>query len=188
MVEYASIHKKVLVIADRSVAFASEFTESDFCDGFGPRHATPYCSGRINGHLGVGKCDILGSCLAKTNAYSNVSNPSSTCSLPWQGFKATDQTQKEELILEERGTNTEDLCKNLLQEFAVYLDYLRSLDSDERSRYSCLRKIFRDLFVRDGSDWTILEYLRGNCEASCLAGGRLRREPVLNMKSGAQRQ
>ena len=87
-------------------------------------------------------------------------------SLPWQGLIATDQTQKEELILEEkRRINTEDLCEDLPQEFAIYFDYIRSLDFDEKPKYSYLRKIFRDLFVREGFnydlvyDWTVLEYL-----------------------------
>ena len=88
-------------------------------------------------------------------------------SLPWQGLTATDQTQKEELILEEkRKINTGDLCEDLPQEFAVYFDYIRSLNFDQKPKYSYLRKIFRDLFVREGFDydhvydWTILEYLR----------------------------
>ncbi len=88
-------------------------------------------------------------------------------SLPWQGLAATDQTQKEELILEEKKRiNAEDLCEGLPQQFAVYFDYIRSLNFDEKPKYSYLRKIFRDLFVREGFDydhvydWTILEYLR----------------------------
>ena len=49
---------------------------------------------------------------------------------------------------------------------AVYFDYIRSLRFDEKPKYSYLRKIFRDLFVREGFDydhvydWTILEYLK----------------------------
>ena len=88
-------------------------------------------------------------------------------SLLWQGLTATDQTQKEELILEEkRKINTGDLCEDLPQEFAVYFDYIRSLKFDKKPKYSYLRKVFRDLFVREGFDydhvydWTILEYLR----------------------------
>ena len=88
-------------------------------------------------------------------------------SLPWQGLTSTDQMQKEELILEEkRRINTEDLCEDLPQEFAIYFDYIRSLDFDEKPKYSYLRKIFSHLFVREGFDydhvydWTILEYLR----------------------------
>ena len=60
-------------------------------------------------------------------------------SLPWQGLTATDQTQKEELILEEkRRINTDDLCEDLPQEFAVYFDYIGSLDFDEKPKYSYL--------------------------------------------------
>ena len=67
---------------------------------------------------------------------------------------------------EKRRINIEDLCEDLFQEFAVYFDYIRSLDFDKKSKYSYLCKIFRDLFVREGFDydyvydWTILKYLR----------------------------
>ena len=87
-------------------------------------------------------------------------------SLLWQGLTAIDQIQKEGLILEEkRRMNTEDLCEGLPQEFAVYFDYIRSLDFDEKPKYSYLRKIFRDIFVREDLDydhvydWIVLRYL-----------------------------
>jgi len=57
-------------------------------------------------------------------------------------------------------------CNILDSQFAVYFDYIRSLDFDEKPKYSYLRRIFRDLFVCEGFDydhvfdWTILEYLR----------------------------
>ena len=66
---------------------------------------------------------------------------------------------------EKRTINTEDLCEGLPGEFAAYFDYIRSLDFDEKPDYSYLRRIFRDLFVREGFDydhvfdWTILKYL-----------------------------
>lgn len=88
-------------------------------------------------------------------------------SLPWQGLKTIEQTKKDELILEKKKTiSTEELCRNLPKEFETYLDYIYSLDFDETPSYSYLRKIFRNLFVREGFncdyvfDWTILEYLR----------------------------
>lgn len=49
--------------------------------------------------------------------------------------------------------NTEELCKGLPKEFAVYFDYIRSLDFGKEPKYSYLRKIFRDLFVREGFDY-----------------------------------
>ena len=88
-------------------------------------------------------------------------------SLAWQGLKAGDQKEKDELILEKKRTiSTEDLCRNLPKEIETYFNYIRSLDFDETPSYSYLRKIFRNLFVREGFDcdyvfdWTILEYLR----------------------------
>jgi len=61
---------------------------------------------------------------------------------------------------EKRKIDTEDLCEGLPREFAAYFGYIRSLDFDRKPKY--LRKIFRDLFVREGFDYdhvTILEYL-----------------------------
>ncbi|KAL9022929.1 MAG: hypothetical protein Q9196_007468, partial [Gyalolechia fulgens] len=115
----------------------------------------------INGHLGViqHRCDDLES-LGYMLLYFLRG------SLPWQGLTAADQTQKEELILKEKETiNIEDLCEGLPGEFAAYFDHIRSLDFDKEPKYSYLRKIFRDLFVREGFDydhvydWTVLKYL-----------------------------
>ena len=69
--------------------------------------------------------------------------------------------------------NIKDLYKDLLGEFGTYFDHIHSLDFDEEPKYSYLRKIFRDHFVREGFDydhvfdWTILEYVRTtkqNCQ------------------------
>jgi len=86
--------------------------------------------------------------------------------LPWQGLKSASKKQKEELILEKKKTiSTQDLCNGLPDEFASYFDHVRSLRFDDQPKYSYLRKIFRDLFIREGFDfdyvfdWTILKYL-----------------------------
>lgn len=58
-------------------------------------------------------------------------------------------------------TPADALCRSLSQEFAIYLNYVRSLRFDDKPDYSYLRKLFRDLFVREGYqydyvfDWTI---------------------------------
>lgn len=87
-------------------------------------------------------------------------------SLPWQGLKATSKKQKLELILEKKETiTTKDLCDGLPKAFAAYFDYVRSLGFEDKPRYSYLRRIFSDLFIREGFeydhvfDWTILKYL-----------------------------
>jgi len=68
-------------------------------------------------------------------------------SLPWQGLKVASQKQKEELILK---------MKEAIKIFAMVCL--------GNSRFIYLRKIFRDLFIREGFeydqvfDWTILRY------------------------------
>src|SRR5947207_12477519 len=62
-------------------------------------------------------------------------------------------------------TPTEVLCRGFPNEFAIYLNYTRSLRFDDKPDYSYLRKIFRDLFVREGFqydyvfDWTVYKYV-----------------------------
>jgi len=86
-------------------------------------------------------------------------------SLPWQGLKAANKKQKYEKISEKKmSTPVELLCKGFPSEFASYLNYTRSLRFDDKPDYAYLRKLFRDLFVREGFqydyvfDWTILKY------------------------------
>ena len=58
-------------------------------------------------------------------------------------------------------TPTESLCRGFPNEFAIYLNYCRSLRFDDKPDYSYLRKLFRDLFVREGFqydyvfDWSV---------------------------------
>lgn len=87
-------------------------------------------------------------------------------SLPWQGLKAATKKQKYDRIMEKKMTTSTDiLCRGFPQEFAIYLNYVRSLRFDDKPDYSYLRKLFRDLFVREGFqydyvfDWTIYKYV-----------------------------
>lgn len=49
-------------------------------------------------------------------------------------------------------------------EFHIYLNYTRSLRFDDKPDYSYLRKLFRDLFIREGYhydyvfDWTMVKH------------------------------
>merc|ERR1712113_53432 len=61
-------------------------------------------------------------------------------------------------------TPVEILCKHFPTEFATYLNYCRALRFDDKPDYSYLRRLFRDLFFRQGYaadyrfDWTVLNY------------------------------
>ncbi|XP_004241866.1 casein kinase 1-like protein 2 [Solanum lycopersicum] len=86
-------------------------------------------------------------------------------SLPWQGLKAGNKKQKYERISEKKvSTSIETLCRGYPAEFASYFHYCRSLRFDDKPDYAYLKRIFRDLFIREGFqfdyvfDWTILKY------------------------------
>ncbi|KAJ3209656.1 serine/threonine protein kinase [Dinochytrium kinnereticum] len=86
-------------------------------------------------------------------------------SLPWQGLKAATKKQKYDRIMEKKMTTpTEMLCRGFPNEFSVYINYTRSLRFDDKPDYSYLRKLFRDLFIREGYhydyvfDWTVVKY------------------------------
>jgi len=85
--------------------------------------------------------------------------------LPWQGLKAATKRQKYEKISEKKmSTPIELLCKGHSMEFVTYFQYCRALRFEDKPDYSYLRKLFRDLFAREGYqwdyvfDWTILKH------------------------------
>ncbi|KAK7389641.1 hypothetical protein VNO78_24849 [Psophocarpus tetragonolobus] len=86
-------------------------------------------------------------------------------SLPWQGLKAGTKKQKYEKISEKKvSTSIESLCRGYSSEFASYFHYCRSLRFDDKPDYAYLKRLLRDLFIREGFqfdyvfDWTILKY------------------------------
>lgn len=125
-------------------------------------------------------------------------------SLPWQGLKAATKKQKYEKISEKKMTTPiEVLCKGYPPEFVTYFQVVRSLRFSDKPDYSYLRKLFRDLFIREGYqydyvfDWTILKYQQtqaltrptgaGHSQPAAGASGEqgeptiaLRRQPTLD--------
>ncbi|CAH1419255.1 unnamed protein product [Lactuca virosa] len=86
-------------------------------------------------------------------------------SLPWKGLKGATKKQKYDKVCEKKvSTPIEVLCKNHHVEFASYFKYCRSLTFDQRPDYGFLKRLFRDLFTREGFDfdyvfeWTILKH------------------------------
>merc|ERR1719399_1901960 len=99
-------------------------------------------------------------------------------SLPWQGLKAATKKQKYDKISEKKmSTPVEVLCKGFPSEFATYLNYCRALRFDDKPDYAYLRKMFKDLFFREGYtydyvfDWTILKYPQANSRAASQGQG-----------------
>ncbi|KAG4210332.1 hypothetical protein ERO13_A02G039800v2 [Gossypium hirsutum] len=77
-------------------------------------------------------------------------------SLPWQGLKAGNKSR---IIC-----HFQVLCKSYSSEFTSYFHYCRSLRFEDKPDYSYLKRLFRDLFIREGYqfdcvfDWTMLRY------------------------------
>ncbi|XP_042466640.1 casein kinase I-like isoform X2 [Zingiber officinale] len=86
-------------------------------------------------------------------------------SLPWQGLKAGTKKQKYDKISEKKMlTPIEVLCKSHPSEFISYFHYCRSLRFEDKPDYSYLKRLFRDLFIREGYqfdyvfDWTVIKH------------------------------
>ncbi|KAJ1955798.1 serine/threonine protein kinase [Dispira parvispora] len=106
--------------------------------------------------------------------------------LPWQGLKALTKRQKYDRIMEKKmTTTTEQLCRTFPTEFAIYLNYTRALRFDDKPDYGYLKRLFRELFVREGFkydyvfDWTVFKHDRDNMSVRPLTG------PTLNHGNAA---
>uniref|UniRef100_W5LZ47 non-specific serine/threonine protein kinase n=1 Tax=Lepisosteus oculatus TaxID=7918 RepID=W5LZ47_LEPOC len=72
-------------------------------------------------------------------------------SLPWQGLKADTLKERYQKIGDtKRATPVEVLCESFPEEMATYLRYVRRLDFFEKPDYDYLRKLFTDLFDKNG--------------------------------------
>lgn len=76
--------------------------------------------------------------------------------LPWQGSQAVNRAEKNQLILEAKmSLMPEVLCNGLPPEFSIYFNYVRALRFDEKPDYQFLRKLFRDLFIKEGYEFDL---------------------------------
>ncbi|CAI0386163.1 unnamed protein product [Linum tenue] len=108
-------------------------------------------------------------------------------SLPWQGLKAGTKKQKYDKISEKKvSTSIESLCKSYPSEFVSYFHFCRALRFEDKPDYSYLKRLFRDLFIREGIhassflekcintgyqfdyvfDWTVLKYPQAGTSSS----------------------
>jgi len=82
-------------------------------------------------------------------------------SLPWQGVKAGTKDEKYKRITEiKQSTSVDALCQGYPSVFCAYMNYCRSLRFEDRPDYGYLRRMYKDLFLREGFandgifDWT----------------------------------
>ncbi|XP_066343392.1 casein kinase 1-like isoform X2 [Miscanthus floridulus] len=101
-------------------------------------------------------------------------------SLPWQGLKAGTKKQKYDRISEKKMlTPVEVLCKSYPSEFTAYFHYCRSLRFEDKPDYSYLKRLFRDLFIREGYqldyvfDWTIMKYPQFRDKSKLQSSGKI---------------
>ncbi|RYY36662.1 hypothetical protein EON62_01600 [archaeon] len=71
-------------------------------------------------------------------------------SLPWQGLRANTKKQKYQKIMEKKmATPIDMLCKGFPDEFRIYFEYCRALRFADKPDYSYLRRLFKDLALRN---------------------------------------
>lgn len=74
--------------------------------------------------------------------------------LPWQGLKAKTKLEKYSKILERKeNTPLDILCKGIPVEFANYLSYCRKLKFDEKPDYNYLKRMLKELYMREGYEY-----------------------------------
>jgi len=83
--------------------------------------------------------------------------------LPWQGVEARGRKEKNQKIKDIKlQTPVEKLCTGVPNEFATYLTYCQSLGFEERPDYAYLRRLLKDLFIREAYandfvfEWTFM--------------------------------
>ena len=163
-----------------STEYGAATTGSDTAQqGYGPPVGT-ICFASINGHSGVGERYSRPTILQNMTLTFDVEQSHRDDmeslgyllvyfirgSLPWQGIRVEDVKMLDELVLRaKKETSVEELCDKLPKEFTSYFHHVRSLRFEEKPDYGYLRRIFRNLFTREGFehdyvfDWTILKYL-----------------------------
>ena len=86
-------------------------------------------------------------------------------SLQWKGLKGEGTKDYDTIKGRMFATSTEDLCRDIPKEFAIYFEDTYSLGPNDKPKYDNFRKMFRDLNSKEGSkegskkddyDWDIL--------------------------------
>lgn len=89
--------------------------------------------------------------------------------LPWQGIKAKNKDEKYAKMKEQKiNIPLKELCENLPNEFATYINYCRNLNFDEKPNYRLVKRWFKELFYREFYefdyvyDWVLIPFRNNN--------------------------
>jgi serine/threonine protein kinase len=75
-------------------------------------------------------------------------------SLPWQGLRVKTKEEKYEKIKQMKlGTTVETLCTRCPPEFVTFIKYCRKLNFEETPDYSYLRKLIKDVMIKQGDTY-----------------------------------
>jgi casein kinase 1 len=93
-------------------------------------------------------------------------------SLPWQGIKGNSKKEKYDKVTQCKvSTTLESLCEGLPCEFAMYLNYCRNLGFEDRPDYAYLRKVFKELLLKEGYQYDfIFDWSRPNLPSRRASG------------------
>jgi len=77
-------------------------------------------------------------------------------SLPWQNIKAKTKNEKYKLILEKKlSTSYEELCKNMPNELIGFIQYIKSLNFEEKPNYLYLKELLGKIFEKNKFAYSI---------------------------------
>lgn len=114
----------------------------------------------VNTHLGIGNNSYQYKPLTEQSRRDDLESLGFVLmyfcrgSLPWQGLPAKTKKEKYEKIRDKKlSTSIEALTKGYPEEFAIYMNYCRSLKFEEKPDIGYLRKLFKDLFYRMGYEY-----------------------------------
>jgi casein kinase 1 len=77
--------------------------------------------------------------------------------LPWQGLQARTKDDKYDRIKQTKiETSVSELCRGLPGEFEEYMHYVKGLKFDTRPDYSYLRRLLREVFIREAFEYDMV--------------------------------
>jgi hypothetical protein len=90
-------------------------------------------------------------------------------------LRAANKKQKYDKISQKKmSISIEELCQGYPPEFCTYLNYVRALRFEDKPDYAYLRKLFRDVYSREGFDydhvydWTLQKHASSTMQHQAL--------------------